>query len=195
MNLYARQQDLSPPRTLLIVGCGGVGSWAAIIAALAGVENIILVDYDTIEEHNLNRLPFPPSSVNTHKATTLKNFISSLRPHATIVALTQPVDTNILKAITDQFILDAIIDCTDRFNVQKKIYAFSKEYHIPYIKAGCDLSSVTIHTTVPDWGDAPDGYTTIPTWAGTAAIAGALAIAETMGEKITITTPQEAYHA
>lgn len=193
--LYARQQALSVPNTLFIVGCGGVGSWAALIATLAGVNTIILADYDRIEDHNLNRIPLPLSTVNTPKATALKELLRSLRPDATIIALNTRVEEPALKAVRYQYIIDAIIDCTDNFNTQKLLYDFAKRENIPYIKAGCDLNSVTVHTHVPEWGEAQDGYDIIPSWAGTAAIAGALAIAQTLGEHISITTPKEAAYA
>jgi len=41
--------------TIVIVGCGGVGSWAAVMLARSGVANIRLVDFDYVTLSSLNR--------------------------------------------------------------------------------------------------------------------------------------------
>ncbi|RXJ71362.1 hypothetical protein CS022_21105 [Veronia nyctiphanis] len=40
---------------ILLVGCGGVGAEVALHLAAAGVSELVLVDYDTVDLHNLNR--------------------------------------------------------------------------------------------------------------------------------------------
>ncbi|TFK31542.1 ubiquitin-protein ligase molybdopterin-converting factor [Crucibulum laeve] len=41
--------------TVVVVGCGGVGSWAAVMLARSGVSNIRLVDFDYVTLSSLNR--------------------------------------------------------------------------------------------------------------------------------------------
>lgn len=41
--------------TVVVVGCGGVGSWAAVMLARSGVANIRLVDFDYVTLSSLNR--------------------------------------------------------------------------------------------------------------------------------------------
>ncbi|KIK68234.1 hypothetical protein GYMLUDRAFT_35612, partial [Collybiopsis luxurians FD-317 M1] len=41
--------------TVVIVGCGGVGSWAAVMLARSGVANLRLVDFDYVTLSSLNR--------------------------------------------------------------------------------------------------------------------------------------------
>lgn len=38
---------------VLLCGAGGISSWTALALASAGCENLIVCDYDTLEEHNL----------------------------------------------------------------------------------------------------------------------------------------------
>lgn len=48
--------------TIVLAGCGGLGSNAAVILAALGVRKLVLVDGDVIEESNLNRLPWADRS-------------------------------------------------------------------------------------------------------------------------------------
>ena len=55
-----------------VIGCGGVGSWlAAALVRLAGSENVILVDGDTLEEKNLDRQLFTEEEIGRNKAEAL----------------------------------------------------------------------------------------------------------------------------
>lgn len=56
-DVNAAVEKISQAR-VMIVGCGGIGSNAAVILAGAGVRKFILVDGDSIEESNLNRQLF-----------------------------------------------------------------------------------------------------------------------------------------
>jgi tRNA A37 threonylcarbamoyladenosine dehydratase len=61
--LYARQHvlNVTPPEQVVIVGCGGVGTWAALFLALAGTPKIVLIDSDVVRSITSTA----PSSVPT----------------------------------------------------------------------------------------------------------------------------------
>lgn len=53
---FWRQLDWYTPKkydSVLVIGCGSIGSYHAYSLARMGVPNITVVDYDTVEEHNL----------------------------------------------------------------------------------------------------------------------------------------------
>lgn len=55
---YIRQKDLfnpadHPSARVTFVGCGGIGSFAALAVAKLGVPNIVLIDHDEVEAHNI----------------------------------------------------------------------------------------------------------------------------------------------
>ena len=54
---------------VLIIGLGGVGGYAIESLVRCGVENITLVDGDTIKPSNINRQLIPPSKNNNKYKT------------------------------------------------------------------------------------------------------------------------------
>ena len=57
MNIYKRQTNLVKPDQLdfsiLLIGCGGTGSWTGVALAKMGCTKIMLVDHDKVEAHNI----------------------------------------------------------------------------------------------------------------------------------------------
>jgi sulfur carrier protein ThiS adenylyltransferase len=74
-----------------IAGCGGLGSNAAVSLARVGVGTLVVTDFDTIEESNLDRQYYFHDQIGLHKATALKDIIgridSSIRVVAHVVEL------------------------------------------------------------------------------------------------------------
>lgn len=57
-------QDKLKNQTALILGVGGLGSVVMMNLLRLGIHKLILVDYDTVDIHNLNRqLMFTPGDV------------------------------------------------------------------------------------------------------------------------------------
>ena len=93
-NLYARQapMNLNIPPSVTIVGCGGIGSWVAILAAMSGVGTLYLFDPDVVEESNRNRLPFCQGSIGQPKVEVVKDFILSIRPDCIIASIAEKLE-------------------------------------------------------------------------------------------------------
>ena len=80
--IYDRQnliRDLKIPEAVSVVGLGGTGFWTAVFLAMSGIEELILIDYDTLEVSNLNRLPLKDKCVGMKKANAARDFISEIR--------------------------------------------------------------------------------------------------------------------
>jgi sulfur carrier protein ThiS adenylyltransferase len=75
--------------TVGIAGCGGLGSQAAVSLARAGVGRLILVDFDRVEESNLNRQHYFLEDIGRSKAEALGARLRSINPEvrASAVAL------------------------------------------------------------------------------------------------------------
>lgn len=74
---YLRQRDwFDPDKTfasVTVVGCGGIGSFAAFALAKLGVQRLALVDFDTVEEHNIPNQLYSLDHVGVDKVTALAN--------------------------------------------------------------------------------------------------------------------------
>lgn len=85
----------------LIIGCGGIGSLVTMQLAGAGIEDLILVDPDTIEASNLNRqFLWERNDVGRPKVEVLKNALERRYSLRSCLALVQQVDDSQLDELT-----------------------------------------------------------------------------------------------
>jgi len=98
--------------TIVIVGCGGLGSVAAVYIAASGVGNIHLIDFDVVDVSNLHRQVFyKMDDIGKYKAEVLAKHINSITPFVNVTTSDQPITkTNIFDQIDDY---DVVVDCTD----------------------------------------------------------------------------------
>lgn len=85
--LYDRQQrikEVSPVKSAIVIGVGGVGSWVALFLAMSGTKKLFLIDPDLIEESNLARIPLSPADVGSPKVVALATFITQLRTDCSV---------------------------------------------------------------------------------------------------------------
>ncbi len=72
---------------VVVVGVGGVGSWAAEALARSGVGRIAIVDADTVCESNVNRqIQALPSTIGLPKAAVLRERLLSINPACSVEA-------------------------------------------------------------------------------------------------------------
>lgn len=158
--IYDRQKrlNLSIPDKVIVMGAGGIGSWVALNLSLLGVKELVIIDPDKLEMHNLNRTPFKISQVGMFKVHALEQIIRERRN--TSVTVYRDVERNLshptLKRIAKG--ADLIIDCRD-----KKIF-FPEEWKgIPVIALGYDGWKVTIEFN-PTYPIGDGDYTVIPSF-------------------------------
>lgn len=67
-----------------IIGCGGLGSNAAALLVRSGIGSLTLVDFDTVEESNLNRQLFFRDQLGRPKTAALAETLLRIRPEVTL---------------------------------------------------------------------------------------------------------------
>lgn len=102
---------------VIIVGCGGLSSVAAVYLAASGVGNIHLVDFDTVDVSNLHRQVFyKVEDVGLPKAEILAKYIQSISPLVKVTFSTNAVSKiNVFDVISKS---DIVLDCTDNLPIK-----------------------------------------------------------------------------
>jgi molybdopterin/thiamine biosynthesis adenylyltransferase/rhodanese-related sulfurtransferase len=98
--------------SVLIVGCGGLGSPIAVYLASSGIGKIHLVDFDTVAISNLHRqVFFSLEDVGKPKAQVLSQFINKRAPFTEVTFTNKPIlKENVLELISK---VDIVVDGTD----------------------------------------------------------------------------------
>ena len=106
---------------VLILGLGGVGGYTVESLVRSGVENITLVDGDTIKPSNINRqIVVTKKNMNKYKTKEWKKRIKNINP-ASIVNIinTHITEDNMEVLFSDNY--DYIVDCCDTSRVKIKL--------------------------------------------------------------------------
>lgn len=69
-----------------IAGVGGLGSNCAVALARVGVGSVIIADFDTIDESNLNRQYYFHAQIGEKKVFALKDNIKRINHHTKVIA-------------------------------------------------------------------------------------------------------------
>ena len=107
-------QERLKASSVLIVGLGGLGSPAALYLTAAGVGRIGLVDFDRVEESNLQRqVLHGTAAVGTAKTASARARLSDLNPHVELCLHDEPLTTINALALIGAY--DVVVDGTDQF--------------------------------------------------------------------------------
>ena len=107
------QQKLKQAR-VLVIGTGGLGSPISLYLAAAGVGHLGLVDFDVVDESNLQRqVLFTTSQVGQPKVHTAQSRLLELNPEIRVEAHETRLDSNNCMSLFKDY--DIIVDGTDNF--------------------------------------------------------------------------------
>ena len=99
---------------VLCVGAGGLGSPALLYLAAAGVGTLGIVDFDVVDESNLQRqVIHGQSDVGRPKAESARDSIQEINPYVNVVLHEERLDSDNAMEIFAQY--DLIVDGTDNF--------------------------------------------------------------------------------
>jgi sulfur-carrier protein adenylyltransferase/sulfurtransferase len=99
---------------VLCVGAGGLGSPALLYLAAAGVGTLGIVDFDVVDESNLQRqVIHGQSDIGRSKAQSARDSIREINPYVNVVLHEERLDSDNALEIFAQY--DLIVDGTDNF--------------------------------------------------------------------------------
>jgi molybdopterin/thiamine biosynthesis adenylyltransferase/rhodanese-related sulfurtransferase len=100
--------------SVLIVGTGGLGSPAALYLAAAGVGHLGLVDYDVVEESNLQRqVIHATGTLGMRKVESARRRLLDLNPAVSFAVFDEPFTSVNAQQIAGPY--DVILDASDNF--------------------------------------------------------------------------------
>lgn len=109
----AGQQALKNAR-VLIIGSGGLGSPSLLYLAAAGVGHIGIVDFDTVDDSNLQRqVLFTTEDIGKSKAYQAQQRLQALNPHIDITVHELRLDSQNARELIRGY--DVVADGTDNF--------------------------------------------------------------------------------
>ncbi len=118
--------------TVMVVGCGAVGSFAIEALARSGVGNLILVDFDNVEESNINRQLFAlDSTVGMPKVDVAAARIYDINPEIKVISINVFFDEGTELDFRPDFIIDAI----DSVASKVALYKYAAHHNIPIVSS------------------------------------------------------------
>ncbi|MBS7252719.1 HesA/MoeB/ThiF family protein [Flavobacterium branchiicola] len=110
------QEKLKKAR-VLVIGAGGLGCPVLQYIATAGVGFIGIMDFDTIEIHNLHRqILYTENEIGQQKAILAQKVVSKLNPLIEAVAINEKLTSENAFQIIEKY--DIIVDGSDNFSTR-----------------------------------------------------------------------------
>ncbi|MCT4699185.1 tRNA threonylcarbamoyladenosine dehydratase [Tenacibaculum haliotis] len=120
---------------ILIVGLGGVGSFAAEFIARSGVGKMTIVDGDAFDETNINRqLPALKSTIGKSKVTVIADRIKDINPEIELKVLEEFLSPDRAFEIVNKE-YDYVLDCIDSITPKINLIVAARRKKVKLISA------------------------------------------------------------
>ena len=121
---------------ILIVGLGGVGSFAAEFLVRSGIGNLTIVDGDTVDITNINRqLPALNSTIGKNKTDVVAERILDINPKINLKKINEFLEPERMEEILTQEKFDYVLDCIDSLSPKLALIITCKRKKIKLVSA------------------------------------------------------------
>ena len=133
---------------VLVVGLGGVGSWAAEMLCRAGVGAFTLVDADVVDVTNVNRqMPALASTVGQPKCDVVASRLRAINPAVQLVVKQQFITPENVALLLDEQQFDFVVDAIDTLDPKCALIRECWQRGVKIISsmgagAKCDLAAI-----------------------------------------------------
>jgi tRNA A37 threonylcarbamoyladenosine dehydratase len=126
---------------VVVVGIGGVGSWAAEALARSGVRRLTLIDLDHVSESNFNRqIHACDGTLGQSKGEAMRERIAQFHPNCVVDVIEEFVSPDNWPTVLDRLSLDrepdAVIDACDQVHAKTAMAAWSLRGRVPLLCVG-----------------------------------------------------------
>ena len=121
---------------ILIVGLGGVGSFAAEFLVRSGIGNLTIVDGDTVDITNINRqLPALNSTIGKNKTDVVAERILDINSEINLKKINEFLEPERMEEILTQEKFDYVLDCIDSLSPKLALIITCKRKKIKLVSA------------------------------------------------------------
>lgn len=121
---------------VLVVGLGGVGSFAVEFLARAGIGSLSIVDGDTVDITNINRqLPALHSTIGRPKVEIISQRLLDINPELRLFALNEFLEPARMHQLIDEREPDYILDCIDSVSPKISLIKAARRARIGIVSA------------------------------------------------------------
>lgn len=134
----------------VIIGCGGLGTNAAVHLAGAGIGKLFLVDFDGVEKRNLNRQFFyTENDEGKAKCELLAKRLKAYAPECEIKCINEKIKTpEFAKGY------DIIVIAVDNIETRKNVNEYCKKSGVPCVNGNINRGFGMAYLYIP--GKTPD---------------------------------------
>ena len=121
---------------VVVVGLGGVGSWAAEALARSGISRLTLIDMDHIAESNINRqIHALSSTLGQSKIEAMRERIAQIHPECQVELIDDFVSPENWPALLQER-PDALIDACDQIKAKQAMALWALKEKVPFVCVG-----------------------------------------------------------
>ena len=120
-------------KSVLILGVGGVGGYVAESLVRSGIGTLILVDFDTIDETNINRQIIAlESTIGLKKVDVLEKRIKEINSNINVIKIDKFIDSDNYTLLFD-YDIDYFVDACDTVSTKKAVIKYCLDNDINFI--------------------------------------------------------------
>ena len=135
---------------IALCGLGGLGAEVMKNCRGLGIKHYTLIDMDRVEISNMNRLPYPATSVGKYKVEVARDFLLEAVPDAEVIVINRPVEhptaqEALLRA-------DLIVNSLDDDGARLSTQILAARHLIPLLDLGSGIALKAGHREVTGMG-------------------------------------------
>ena len=130
--LGMKKQDMLLRSKVVVVGCGGLGSFVTSMLVRSGVGFVRVIDHDVVEESNLHRVSlFNGEDIGKSKAFLAEKRLKSINPEGRVEGIEDNLNPVNAEKLLSGF--DVVVDCSDNMEARYLINRFCFKNEKPWV--------------------------------------------------------------
>ena len=121
-------------KVVLVAGIGGVGGTALEALARSGFTKFVIIDFDNVDESNLNRqILFSSNDVGLSKCKCAEARLSKINPEIKVVSINSKIDIGFFKDFNQK--VDFVVDAIDYIPGKLELIKYALDNNLSFISS------------------------------------------------------------